>query len=391
MKRITYNFLVIAAIFGALVGVRSVHAQEEVIPQDGQQNPPQEAQGRPAAGGAMGGAVSAKQVGGRMASHLRGAMDASSSPKEMRGEMRGMNERMGEKIGKGPKSGHDDASSTSFSSGPMMGIMSGEKEQRPLGQGIRDTRIRNAVTKAGAEVDQRVAALQGLLNRVNAMTNVSDAEKAALTNEVQAEITALTNLKGQVGQDAQLLASSTGPVASSSLSADIQSITKSNRVYALVIPKAQINVAADRASTVYATLTTLSTKLASRITQAQSAGKDVTAAQTALTDLNAKLADAQTQIQSAKSAVANLTPDNGNADAQTANAAALKSGRSYLQKAQADFQAAQKDAKVIVKAIQATHLDGTGTSTPMVPPAPPTSSETPAPTSSPVSAPAPIQ
>ncbi|HVN26802.1 MAG TPA: hypothetical protein VMT99_04120 [Candidatus Paceibacterota bacterium] len=204
--------------------------------------------------------------------------------------------------------------------------------------------ISAAVKKADQEIARRIAGLNALLARVNGMQRLSDTEKSTLSTSIQAQISAMNTLQAQIAADA----SST--TATSSLKTDIQSITKSYRIFALVIPQGAIEAASDRVLTVANTMTDLSTKLQARIASSTSA--NLSAAQAAFTDMNAKIADATTQAQAAASEVATLTPDNGSSTAMQANQTALKDARSKIQAAQKDLGTARTDAVAIVKALK---------------------------------------
>jgi len=145
----------------------------------------------------------------------------------------------------------------------------------------------------------------------------------------------------------------------------MQSITKAYRVYALVIPQTQILAAADRVNTIITSLTTLSAKLQSRLSAAQSNGTTVGMAgtvavsfaslQSDLTDLNAKTVDAQKQATAAVAAVSTLVPDNGNITVAASNTTTLKTGRGDIETAQKDIATADKDVHTIVAALEGVH------------------------------------
>jgi hypothetical protein len=98
-------------------------------------------------------------------------------------------------------------------------------------------------------------------------------------------------------------------------------------------------------------MTDLGTKFSARISAAQSAGNNVSAAQSALVDFNAKVADGNTQAHAAATEVATLTPDNGDKTVMASNTAALKDAHAKIQTAQKDFVSARADAQTIVKAL----------------------------------------
>ncbi len=194
-------------------------------------------------------------------------------------------------------------------------------------------------SRADAEIDRRVAGLQKQSAQINAMVKVSATQKTDLTTAINAQVTALQTLKAKIDGDTD----------QTTLKTDTKSITDSYRIYMLVMPETQITAAADRLLTIVDSLTTLSTKLQAKITEAQTAGKDVTSAQATLADFNAKAADAQAQAQAAISSLTGLTPDQGDKTKMAANDQALKDARAKLKTAEQDINAARQDAQKINK------------------------------------------
>ena len=123
------------------------------------------------------------------------------------------------------------------------------------------------------------------------MQKVTDAFKQSLKHHRTAEISTLAALKTKIDADTD----------ATTLKADLKSITKSYRVYALVLPQGRIAAAADREVTLVSMMSTLGTKLQARVQAAGQSGADVTAATATLTDMSSKLQDAQTQAQAAVS------------------------------------------------------------------------------------------
>lgn len=204
-------------------------------------------------------------------------------------------------------------------------------------------RMANLIKRADREISRRITNLNSLATRIGAMKKLSSSEIISLTSSIQNEVSILTTLKTKIDGDTDL----------ATLLTDVQSITKSYRIYMLVIPQSRIMAAADRVLTIVDNLNTLGGKLQTRITAAQSAGKDVSALQTALADFTAKVADAGTQAQAAVGEVTGLVPDNGDQTKMQANNAALKDARLKIQAAQQDFVAARKDAGTIAKGLRA--------------------------------------
>lgn len=204
--------------------------------------------------------------------------------------------------------------------------------------------IANAQGRADQEITRRLDALNTLEARINAMTRLSSSTQSSLAATIQAQITALTTLKAKIAADAS--ANST-----SSLKTDIQSITKSYRIFALIMPQIAIDAAADRIEAVGGTMTTLAGKLQTRITDAQTAGTNVSSSVSALADMNAKIADANVQAQAAINEVSALKPDNGDQATMHANTAALQDARSKIVVAQHDLNTARQDAQTIIVAL----------------------------------------
>ena len=216
--------------------------------------------------------------------------------------------------------------------------------------------ISNAQARADQEITRRINALNALNTRVNAMAKIASSSQSSLSATIQAQITAMNTLQAQIASD--VAANST-----SSLKTDIQSITKSYRIFALVIPQGAIEAAADRVLDIAGMMTTLAGQLQTRITAAQNASNDTNASASALTDMNAQIANANTAANAAVSEVANLQPDNGVQAVMTSNTAALKDARSKIQTAQQDLTAARKDAGTIVKALISFKISGSVSST----------------------------
>jgi len=187
--------------------------------------------------------------------------------------------------------------------------------------------------KADAAITARTTALTDLLNRVNEMTKISDTDKAALVATINTNLSNISTLKTKIDSDTD----------KATLKADTQSITKAYRIYALILPQTRILAAADRVAATVDILTNVEAKLATGITQAQAAGKDVTLMNSTNTDLNAKLTDATTKGQAAQSLVAGLVPDQGSATVAASN----KTARDDIKAAITDLVAAVQDSKTI--------------------------------------------
>jgi len=203
--------------------------------------------------------------------------------------------------------------------------------------------LTTAKSRADQEITRRITAMNALLTRVNAMTRVDASFKTTLAANIQIQITALTALQATIDSD----------TTASTLKVEIQSITKSYRIFALVLPQANIGAAADRVQTVSGLMLTLSSKLSSRL--ASSTTTDNASSSAALADANAKIADAQLQATASIGHIAGLQPDNGNKTTMAANTAALKLARADIKVAQQDLAAARKDFASVMGAL---HVQG---------------------------------
>lgn len=215
------------------------------------------------------------------------------------------------------------------------------------------TRIEKGKARAKEEIVRRADALKALSDKVQAMARVSGDMKASIAATVQTQIAALAALQAKIEADADI----------DTLKADIKSITESYRIFMLVLPQGRIATAADHIQVTAATLTTLSGKLSTRITEAQAQGKDVANANASLIAMSTKIADAKTQADAVVSLTATLKPDNGDKTVADANKKALKDAQAKLKAAREDLKAARKAAGDIVKSIKEMKTDASASAT----------------------------
>ena len=203
-------------------------------------------------------------------------------------------------------------------------------------------RMVKAQANADTEITNRIAALTKLEGRISAMKNVTSDQKATLNANIATEVGTLGSLDAKIKADTD----------AASIAADKKSITADNRVYALVVPQANIVAAADSAATVGNMITALEAKLQARVSAAATAGTNVTALTASLSDMTAKVADGQSQAQAALTAVTGLVPDNGDQTVQASNTAALKAARADLKTAQSDYKAARADVQTVLAGVK---------------------------------------
>ncbi len=200
------------------------------------------------------------------------------------------------------------------------------------------TRLQNIISKGDQEIARRLASLATLTTKINAATRLTASDKTTLTNEVNDTISGLNTLKTKLDSETTIAAART----------DVQDIYTEYRVYALVAPKINLVKVADDQQVAEQKLATLIQKLQSRITTAQSKGKEATALQNALNDMTTKVNAAQSISSSIQSKVIGLQPTDYNSDH-----AILSGDSAQLKSAHADNQAAYQDAKQIVAGLKA--------------------------------------
>jgi hypothetical protein len=224
---------------------------------------------------------------------------------------------------------------------------------------VRTANVTKMTERANKEIARRVEALNKLGSRVQGMKKVPDTAKASIATNIQTQITSLTDLKDKI---------STEPDATV-LQADLKSITSSYRIFALVIPQGHITAASDKIVAIAGNLKVIVQKLQTRITEAETAGKDVTSINTTLADMTTKISYAETQAKNAVNLIYPLIPDGGDTAKASANKTALESAKASIKTANKDLNDAKKDATSIIKMLQAFKLKkATATPTPAVSP-----------------------
>lgn len=198
-----------------------------------------------------------------------------------------------------------------------------------------------AKDKAVQEIDRRVAGLQELAPRVSAMTKITAELKTNINTVVQNQIQAFTELKNKINADTDL----------ETLKTDVGTVTSSYRIYALIVPQANIITASDRVVTIDNMLNGIGLKLKTRIEAAAAAGADVTALATALVELGTKIDSANAHAQAAVNGVVSLLPDEGDAAKIKANTDALTAARGEITAAHTDIKSAETQVKTIISGL----------------------------------------
>jgi hypothetical protein len=177
----------------------------------------------------------------------------------------------------------------------------------PAGNGVCATQavamkggatVETARAFGDCEIGRRITTLNALSARISASKVLTSADAAALQSEIASTRTGLTSLKATIDAETDLTA----------LKADIARIAADYRVYLLVAPQVNLVSAADGGVASQARFADVNTRLAARIAAAKAAGKDTTAAQTALNAMNTAVANAVGLAQPLPARLLPLTP-----------------------------------------------------------------------------------
>ncbi len=204
-----------------------------------------------------------------------------------------------------------------------------------------DAKATRGKDKATQEIDRRIAALQSLSVRINAMTKITPELKTNITTVIQNQVQAFSQLKTQIAA-----ATSTASVRTS-----VGLVNQSYRVYVLIIPQAHIIASSDRIVTMSNMLNGIGLKLKARIEAAQAAGADVTSLAQMLVTLGTKIDSANAHAQAAVNGTITLLPDEGDQAKMKANQDALKAGRAEIVAAHKDIADARKEIASIVSGL----------------------------------------
>jgi len=219
----------------------------------------------------------------------------------------------------------------------------------PAGKGVCAVQAKTATSSPSldalkafgdCEIGRRLTTLNTQASRVSSSKVLTASDKTALSNEISSTVSGLNSLKATIDADTTL----------ATLRSDVTKIATEFRVYLLVVPQINLVAASDAVAAIQPHFATISTDLAARIAAAQTAGKDVTAAQAALDAMNAKVSAAAGLANGLPAKLLPLTPADYNAG--TAGPV-LNSARSNLGQARLDLRAAVTDAETCRAALRA--------------------------------------
>jgi hypothetical protein len=207
--------------------------------------------------------------------------------------------------------------------------------------------IANILSKGSAEINRRETSLSNLNTRITGAKNLTSSDRSYLLDEVQTEESGLNNLKTTLAACTTVTCAAT----------NAESIITEYRVYALVLPKVQLVRMADDQQVIETSLTTLTTKLQSRITNAQTAGDNVATLQT---DLNTMIADINAAAAISKNIETTVLPLQPSD--YDANHSVLAGDLTQLQTARTDLQNAAALAKTIITGLKSLGSNSGSTS-----------------------------
>ena len=189
------------------------------------------------------------------------------------------------------------------------------------------------IAKSDTAITARVNSLNKLETTISKFKHLAADQKTALTATVQSSIDAMNTLKTKIDGETDL----------ATLKTDYASITKNYRIYMLVMPSTATIAATDNAMANITTYLDTLTKLNTRITAAQTAGKNVAAVQAKASDASLKLTDAQSQSQAIITAVTGLKPDMGDKTVAANNKTQLAAAKSARKTLLADLATVRSD------------------------------------------------
>jgi hypothetical protein len=197
---------------------------------------------------------------------------------------------------------------------------------RPAPAEAQQARLAAAKQVASGAITRRVLALRELTTAAKSIARLGDADRSALTNQLQDQINGLTTLNAKIQGDTD----------EATVRADAQKIVTDYRVYVLTIPKARGVVASDIELNAADRLAKLADRLSTAIDQAKE-GKDTTKAKADLASLRGKIASVTATVSPLPAALLGLQPAGYPANHSTLEQArqSLRTGRTALAEAAA--------------------------------------------------------
>jgi hypothetical protein len=196
---------------------------------------------------------------------------------------------------------------------------------RPAPAGAQQVRLDASKKVATAAITRRVLALRELTTAAKSIVRLSEADRTALTSQLQDQVNGLTSLNAKIQGDTD----------APTLRADAQKIVTDYRVYVLTVPKARGVVVADIELNAADRLGKLADRLQAALDHAT--GRDTTKAKTALASMRAKLTSAVGSVSPLPATLLALQPAGypGNHATLEQARSSLRTGRTGLAEAAA--------------------------------------------------------
>jgi len=197
--------------------------------------------------------------------------------------------------------------------------------------------VSTIIKNADNEIKQKVSDLNKILPRVEAAKKIPDRFRNNLLLSIQAEINQLTELKASIDSDTSM------PDAI----IDYAKLTKSYRVYDLVMARARIIMAADRTLIIASFMDVLGDKVWSRISVLT--GFNVSTLNQKFSTFTSSISDASAKATAAANEVYILNEDQDNNLKLQENLSTIKDAENKIQTAITDISVARKNILDIVK------------------------------------------
>jgi hypothetical protein len=202
-----------------------------------------------------------------------------------------------------------------------------------------DRTLENTQAVVYCEVDRRLDAIDRLHALVDNADVLTAAHAASLTTILDGSASGLTALRARIAADTTV----------ASATADVRRIFTDYRVYVLVSRQVLLVRADDGVGVAADRLATAAGQLESAIEQAESNGRDVTAARRHLEAMTAAMAAARGEVAGDPAAILGQTPADWNAG--TAKPV-LDAGRASVSAARTDLRTALREARAVLAALR---------------------------------------
>lgn len=186
-------------------------------------------------------------------------------------------------------------------------------------------------------IAKRLTALEAAANRLGDAKHVSDEHESTLAGIIDDTVASLTALGGEIAADTEAEA----------LRAHCRSIFEDHRVFALVLPRTRLVVAADTAVAAADRLDQVADRIEQAIDKAEANGQDVTPARADLEAMRTKVDSARETASGVPDSILDLTPVDWNDNHEV-----LSPAREDLRSARGDLKAARDLARGIVSGLK---------------------------------------